>query len=62
MAQKIKSLLYLSSFIIVAILYYKTNASSLHIDETIDTYNNHIDEITIFSFDENKIKEKGYSD
>lgn len=52
MPQKIKSLLYLSCFIIAAILYYNTdntNATSSQNDEMVDT---HIDEITISSFDD----------
>lgn len=52
MPQKTKSLLFLSCFIISAILYYNTGNTSVTTsenDEMVDTHNNTIDEITISS-------------
>lgn len=49
MPQKTKSLLYLSCFIIAAILYYNTDntsATSSQNDEIVDTHNTHITDNT----------------
>ena len=61
MPKKIKSLLYLSCFVIAATFYYKTdytNATPSKNDEMVDTYNTHIDEISILSFDDNEVEGK----
>lgn len=53
MSQKIKSLLYLSCFIIAAIFYCNTSIASSQNDEIVDTPNNtHLDKMTISSFEE----------
>lgn len=58
MPQKKKSLLYLSCFVIVAVLHYCTDTSSLQDDEIVKTQNAYIDKLSTLSFDDNKVHAK----